>query len=784
VRPLRLEVEGFTAFRDHLELDLSSLDLFAVTGQTGAGKSSLIDAICFALYGRVPRVANEIKECISLGLARMYVALDFQASGGDYRVFREAKKQGQPNVRLERCVAGEWQALAHGATEVTKRVESIVGLNYDAFTRSVLLPQGQFQEFLSGSPDKRRDVLQSLLRLDVYKRMQARANEIAAAHRQQAEGIEHELDTFLKDATPENLQRRTEDRDLALSEAASLVERIEAWRKALEEAKAYAASLEAFRRARDQRQEAADRLAAAEGALRDGDAEIADLQKALDEAEAALKANGYDDELLAALTAAAAAAASLESSREKLRQAEQQFSNAQAGADTAGKSETAAEAAAGAARVAFAQAEASFEEARHRNQAAAVQAGLKPGDTCPVCGGKIEKLPPIDAGGLETARSALDEARAALDGAQKALARAGSDRAAAAERLKSAERVADECRRQVEADETRLRQALPQGAPAQASALDQMVEAQKRARLERGRLSTDRERALESLQSARERLADARAKAAGLRALFESQDKAYNEATEATKQAHASLTALAQRDGLEAISEALHERRDVVAAAAAQLDALAARNDAVQQEIGRLNELIDRLKDDIEKAVELHRRLAKVRADQELAGDLSQMLMANRFQAFMQAEALRMLAVEGSQRLEKLSGGRYRLDISANGQDFEAIDQWNADDKRSVRTLSGGETFLASLALSLALAESLPGLAPDGRVTLDAIFLDEGFGSLDPDALEHAAEALDSLRDGTRMVCVVTHLQELAQRMPARIVVEKSESGSRVAIAV
>jgi exonuclease SbcC len=111
------------------------------------------------------------------------------------------------------------------------------------------------------------------------------------------------------------------------------------------------------------------------------------------------------------------------------------------------------------------------------------------------------------------------------------------------------------------------------------------------------------------------------------------------------------------------------------------------------------------------------------------------------------------------------------------------VDQWNADQSRSVRTLSGGETFLASLSLSLALAESLPGLAASRRVVLDSVFLDEGFGSLDAEALDRAADALDALRGENRMVCIVTHLQELAQRLPARVVVNKTESGSSVSIA-
>ena len=74
-------------------------------------------------------------------------------------------------------------------------------------------------------------------------------------------------------------------------------------------------------------------------------------------------------------------------------------------------------------------------------------------------------------------------------------------------------------------------------------------------------------------------------------------------------------------------------------------------------------------------------------------------------------------------------------------------------------------------------------LAASADVALDSIFLDEGFGSLDPEALDRAADALDSLRVANRMVCVVTHLQELADRLPAKIVVHKSEAGSSLEVA-
>jgi exonuclease SbcC len=110
-------------------------------------------------------------------------------------------------------------------------------------------------------------------------------------------------------------------------------------------------------------------------------------------------------------------------------------------------------------------------------------------------------------------------------------------------------------------------------------------------------------------------------------------------------------------------------------------------------------------------------------------------------------------------------------------------DHWNADETRSVETLSGGETFLASLALALALAERLPGLAgAQGQVRLESLFLDEGFGTLDVGTLEVVAHALEAPRSANRMVCLVTHIGELAERMPARIEVVKTQSGNHIAV--
>ncbi|MGE5126849.1 MAG: SbcC/MukB-like Walker B domain-containing protein, partial [Betaproteobacteria bacterium] len=160
--------------------------------------------------------------------------------------------------------------------------------------------------------------------------------------------------------------------------------------------------------------------------------------------------------------------------------------------------------------------------------------------------------------------------------------------------------------------------------------------------------------------------------------------------------------------------------------------------------------------------------------------------------AWIQEEALVRLAHEGSRHLSRLSQGRYELRLGAGDagplaraeQEFCVIDHWNGDSVRSVRTLSGGETFLASLALALALAESLAQLSSEGRVrdALESLFLDEGFGTLDGETLDVVVSALDALHGGQRVVGIVTHVRELAERLPARLEVRRQGSGSTAVV--
>src|SRR6185295_6126725 len=113
------------------------------------------------------------------------------------------------------------------------------------------------------------------------------------------------------------------------------------------------------------------------------------------------------------------------------------------------------------------------------------------------------------------------------------------------------------------------------------------------------------------------------------------------------------------------------------------------------------------------------------------------------------------------------------VSLNRNDRELMVVDHRNADEPRSVRTLSGGETFQASLALALALAEHIAALGSGGASKLESLFLDEGFGSLDPETLDVVTSTIETLADGDRMVGLVTHVRDLAERVPVRFEVRK-----------
>ncbi|MCI0437387.1 MAG: SMC family ATPase, partial [Gemmatimonadetes bacterium] len=140
MRPKRLEIEGFASFRQRVEIEFGDADLFVLSGPTGAGKSSIIDAMTFALYGAVPRYANEnlVFPVISQGLNEARVRLDFAVGAVTYTAVRVVRRTaGGASVREARLQDATERVLAGNAAELSEEVERLLGLPFKHFTRCV-----------------------------------------------------------------------------------------------------------------------------------------------------------------------------------------------------------------------------------------------------------------------------------------------------------------------------------------------------------------------------------------------------------------------------------------------------------------------------------------------------------------------------------------------------------------------------------------------------------------------------------------------------------------------
>ncbi|WP_326955389.1 SMC family ATPase [Amycolatopsis sp. NBC_01286] len=221
MRPVLLEMTGFASFREKTEVSFEDTDYFALVGPTGAGKSTVIDALTFALYGSVARWDHEglVAPALAPTANRATVRLVFDAGGTRYHVVREVRRSGgkKPtvsvkNVRLERLAdnaalgGADDEADAVAAdSEVTPAIERLLGLTFKHFCTCVALPQGDFAEFLHAKAADRQKILIKLLGLEVYERIGRRANVTAEQQAHRAKVLEEQLGSYA-DATEEAVE--------------------------------------------------------------------------------------------------------------------------------------------------------------------------------------------------------------------------------------------------------------------------------------------------------------------------------------------------------------------------------------------------------------------------------------------------------------------------------------------------------------------------------------------------------------------------------------------------
>lgn len=213
MRPLKLRMAGLRSYRTERTVEFTDLSLVAIIGPTGAGKSSLLEGITYALYGASTWDKRAVKELISDAALSMRVSLEFEADGQVWQITRAISQKAAGTHELI-CLSDRGVAKVDGDRSVNARIEELVGLDYDGFCACVLLPQGKFEQLLKATKKDRASILKGILRLDELDLMRERATELAHPLTPRCEEIQDARAQFLSDPALTQQQAATRQQEL------------------------------------------------------------------------------------------------------------------------------------------------------------------------------------------------------------------------------------------------------------------------------------------------------------------------------------------------------------------------------------------------------------------------------------------------------------------------------------------------------------------------------------------------------------------------------------------
>ncbi len=899
MRPLRLTLSAFGAYALKTELDLRQLGergLYLITGDTGAGKTTIFDAIAFALFGTPSgdgRESSMLRSKFAVPETPTEVELTFSNAGKVYTVRRNPEYE-RPKSRG----AGTTKELARAEltmpdgrvitrrADVDAAIRNILGVDRSQFCQIAMIAQGEFRKLLLADTKDRREIFRDIFKTGRYTRFQEQVkNDFLALNREREEarkafdlyagGIrlpegrelppEDELSAFLADLLAEdraadeglkNALKKTESEIDALTAAAAKAEEDEKNRRALKEAETSRAAAE----------EAVKKLRLALETEKRRQPELDALDKTLSELEEELKRHASlcakETETAAAQKTADAAMkrlSALEASRRELqervsREREEYHALASAAEklvilrqektvldqfleeignyETALQALTEKKAAADDALAAYTevrrteeQLSAKAQELRRRfndEQAGVFASSLREGEPCPVCGALTHPNPAHcapDAPDEKAVKDAEKKARAAQEHVNEASAASGSAKTAyeaarkEAEKQKEklfgagseinleAEKKAAACRcsdkdREIAREEQNAAryEALTEQIPAEEKQLSAMDDPFAAAQSENAATQSTLSVLWAAVDELRadikyENAADAEKEK--MRALIRQAEihAARENAEKALRAAEQRLSA--EKGRAEQLEKILADApSDDPAGLAEAKERLAAQKQEILQKRLTLNSRItanESAKAGIDKkTAELRELTARWTWMKPLADTANGALSGKErvsLETYVQMTYFDRILARANAHLMRMSGGKYDLKRresaaklnTQSGLELDVIDHYNGSE-RSVKTLSGGETFLASLSLALGLSEEIQSSA--GGVQMDTLFVDEGFGSLDEETLRQAMRALRELSEGDRLIGIISHVSELRREIDRQIVVTRSPDGA------
>ena len=898
MRPLKLTVAGFGPYAGTQELNfelLGSSGLYLITGDTGAGKTTIFDAICYALYGRASGVTRDNADLFRSKYAApetpTFVELEFACHGQRYTVRRNPGYL-RPAKRGSTMVEQKPDAELHlpdGSVltkekQVTARITEILGVGKEHFSSIAMIAQGDFQQLLLAKTEDRVKIFRKIFDTDKYKVLQDRLGvetraaeqrwrELRASQDQYAAMLRTAEETDVRGLPMDEVRRILEE---ALATDEAMLDGLGSQTGALEARSADLAALtERSRNQQKQRQllvemrqsegRGAQQLTLAEEALSAAQAqeprravltnEIAALEavrpryaelNALRRTQVAeeMKHRGLsrelektDSELSAARKQQSEAARALEELKGvPLQLAEndrvqERLSRRQAELSELQKQEAAYHAActrtAQAQREYLAAAQTAADAQQNYQtlyrafldaQAGILASALTEGVACPVCGSRNHPAPAPLADHAPT-QDAVDAAQGKADAARKkaetASAKAGrleGERAQLEQALKSAEEkllngltlenaMAD-CRGALTAAEAEGK-ALAVQEQRRKSLEKELPGLEQRIKALTERQTADAQTAAALEATIRERAAQMETAAAALPFAGEelllgeidgrkkertALENALNAARENHRQVESKLTAL--RGRIEATQAALDAQEPIdFDAANAELTQVSTQLAALRQTgnaaSGRLS-VNRQVKAGLERtAGELTALEEKLRWLEPLAKTANGALSGKErlmLETFVQTTYFDRIIACANTRLLRMTDGQYDLirhteaadGRKLTGLELDVIDHYNGS-ARSVRTLSGGESFKASLSLALGLSEMIQ--RQSGGIRFDTMFVDEGFGSLDEESLRQAINTLTNLSGTDRLVGIISHVNELKERIDKQIIVTKTRDG-------
>ncbi|MCR4760713.1 MAG: SMC family ATPase [Oscillospiraceae bacterium] len=871
MKPRKITMQAFGPYAGKTVVDFTLLGqdgLFLISGDTGAGKTTIFDAMSFALYGEASggterRTARSFRSDYADPAVETSVTLEFEHRGLLYSVTRipeyERKKlrgEGMTKIKSSALLRMPDGKTYESIPEVNNAIQTLLGLDREQFSQTVMIAQGDFLKILNAKSSERRALFQKLFSTTRFARFQDLMKEAYNEAKQKlqqtdqqilyaASGIvaagDSEDDTllgmlqsdavYIARAIPV-LQARCEKEAAALThlqeDAAALQEKMLSATKEMQQATmqnqlleqllAAEKELSAIEADADEMNVLQDELDAAVlaaalksdyTAMQTARRQTADAENAMQQRKAEIPA--LEEACSAAVTAsaeAAAAAAQIPDLNEKKQKAEQALQMMQ-------KHRVAAENLVQAKKTLEEQLDRLQRASRlHEHCVAAYRAGLagklaedlQDGVPCPVCGALTHPAPahkpeqtPTDSE-LDRANKVMTEAIGLYERQKQSVAEKEEALAVFAEELTQlcGKQMPDEAElrenclkadrlvRELEQNRQQADKALQQTErtlAAKRAAADEAEQTFYRTQ-ERGvQLEEKYYSVLAASVFADEPAFLAAVRPAEQQALLRSRMHSYQQRVSSLNGRISGLKAqctITEPVPVEQLSQAIAKLQAEKTAADEAGQKLRHAADCNWKALGMLVPLAEQRADTMEYE-------ANIRDLYQTVGGLQSGQVKLSFEAYVQQFYFRRVVDAANLRLRFLTNELYTLRCKKDaeslrvqaGLDLEVYDSttglW-----RDVSTLSGGESFLASLALALGLSDVVQ--AQSGGVSLDAMFIDEGFGSLDDQALRQAIRMLAKLADGKRLIGVISHVADLKDAIPSQIRITKDSAGSKIAV--